>query len=278
MRSADASNAMPARATALLRSAITKCLAITGLDAPQERLASQRSFINSLEHACKLGLSPATVIDVGAAHGSFTSACCNIFPHARYLMVEALQEYETHLRRVVARIPKAEYVLCAASAQSGSATINVHSDLVGSSLYLECEESDVNGVPRTVPARLIDHICETKGTRGPYLMKIDVQGAELDVLAGCGRVLAETEYAILELSLFKFFQSGPQLYDVIDYMKSRGFVMYDIFDMQFRPLDNALSQVDVAFVPDDSKFRTHHFYATPEQRAEQDHILQQRPE
>lgn len=34
-------------------------------------------------------------------------------------------------------------------------------------------------------------------------------------------------------------------------------------------LDNAMSQLDMAFVRDKGYFRKHHFYATPKQRVEQ---------
>jgi hypothetical protein len=39
-------------------------------------------------------------------------------------------------------------------------------------------------------------------------------------------------------------------------------------------LDNALSQVDIAFVPENSVLRQHHIYATSEQRLEQTRRLQ----
>jgi hypothetical protein len=52
-------------------------------------------------------------------------------------------------------------------------------------------------------------------------------------------------------------------------MKSRGFVIYDISGLQYRPLDNALSQLDVAFVREDGLFRRLHYYATSEQREAQ---------
>jgi hypothetical protein len=52
-------------------------------------------------------------------------------------------------------------------------------------------------------------------------------------------------------------------------MKSLGFVANDISELQYRPLDNALSQVDIAFVKERGLFRQRHFYATPEQRETQ---------
>jgi hypothetical protein len=100
-----------------------------------------------------------------------------------------------------------------------------------------------------------------------------VQGAELDVLAGASEMLKATEYVLLEVSFFQFFENGPQLHDVVAFMKSRGFVAYDVFGFQYRPLDNALSQADLAFVRERGSFRQHHYYATRSQREQQDRAL-----
>ena len=48
-----------------------------------------------------------------------------------------------------------------------------------------------------------------------YLIKVDVQGAELDVLRGAIETLNETELVILEVSMFEFMVNLPQFYDVV---------------------------------------------------------------
>ncbi len=108
---------------------------------------------------------------------------------------------------------------------------------------------------------------------GPFLIKVDVQGAELDVLMGATKTLSNTEYVILEISFFRFFTGGPQVFDVIRFMKEWGFVPYDIFDYQYRLLDGALSQVDMAFVKETSRFRKFHFYAKRNQREAQNKMI-----
>ncbi len=48
---------------------------------------------------------------------------------------------------------------------------------------------------------------------------------------------------------------------------------YDVCGLAYRPLDNALAQLDIAFVREDGPFRRHHHYASAAQRSEQDRKL-----
>lgn len=229
----------------------------------------------ALDHLKAQGFAPATVFDIGAAYGDFARQCHGVFPDARLVLVEPLAEYASALETTLASLPHAELVRAAAAAAEGELTFNVHGDLVGSSLYLEQEDSAVNGVPRTVPAVTLDGLRAARSLEAPFLVKADVQGAELDVLAGATGVLAESEYVVLEVSFFEFFRGGPLFHDVVAFMHARGFVAYDVFGFQYRPLDGALSQADVAFVREQGAFRRHHFYATREQREAQDSSLKQ---
>ena len=51
-----------------------------------------RGFRASLEKTRAQGFSPTTVIDVGASNGQWTRECRQIFPGARYLLVDPLEE------------------------------------------------------------------------------------------------------------------------------------------------------------------------------------------
>ena len=238
---------------------------------PTDTLSVKRDSLEGLlSQVQKLGFSPATVIDVGAASGTFSNQCHQVFPAATYLLIEPLQEFLSPLKRLLKTIPQAHCEHAAASSYEGSMRLNVHHDLVGSSLYNEVEEgTDINGTPREVRTVTIDGMVARRQARPPYLIKIDVQGAELDVLRGAENALKHTEYILLEVSLFQFFKNGPSFSDVVAYMKDKGFVPYDLYELQYRPLDCALAQVDIAFVREAGDFRKTHAYAKPEQRAEQ---------
>ena len=83
---------------------------------------------------------------------------------------------------------------------------------------------------------------------------------------------------ILEVQLFELMRGAPQLYDVVSYMKELGYVVYDCFGNSYRPLDGALSLMDMVFVTENGPFRQEHGFANKSQRQELQKIfVRQRP-
>ena len=251
-----------------MKAAAKKVFAAFGLEIRKKRAGEagppvRASMAGALRQLVSLGLRPKTVIDVGVAYG--TTELYEGVPEAQFLLIEPVAEFEPFLRKICEKY-NGQYVLAAAGETPGTAPLNVHTDPDCSSFLREVEGALVDGVPREVPVVTIDSVCAERGLAGPYLVKVDVQGAELQVLAGAQRTLAETEVVILEVTLFGTMIGGPQIYDVISRMKEWGFVAYDVFGFLYRPLDNALCQVDILFVQESGRFRQTHIYATPEQR------------
>lgn len=214
------------------------------------------------------GLLPRTVLDVGAAFGDWSRACAEVFPNSEFVLVEPVDEYRPILQAVSAKLASATVIAGALSNVSGTTTLNVHRDLVGSSLLSETEGGDIDGVPREVTAWRLDELTEERSLEGPFLLKVDVQGAELQVLQGSEAILGDVLAIVLEVSFLDFFVGGPQFTDVVLYMHDQGFVVYDVFGLMRRPLDGALSQADVLFVHEESPVRRAGGFASAEQRRE----------
>jgi len=233
------------------------------------RVDGPSTLTGVLRRARELGFQPAAVIDVGAADGQFAQTCAQVFSEPVYLLIEPLHEFAAALSGARLGISQCLVSNVAISSTGGEADINVHPDLVGSSLYKEEEGPETDGQERRVPVVPLDELVRQNALSAPSLLKIDVQGAELDILEGGQRTLDGAEFVILEVSFFRFFKDAPQFHDVIDYMKKRGFVVYGITGVVHRPLDGALSQADLVFVKEEGMFRHDHMYATPEQRQQQ---------
>jgi FkbM family methyltransferase len=217
------------------------------------------------------GFAPAVVVDAGAAFGDWTRMACRIFPEAAYYLFEPLEEYASALELLPREFPDASFTVkheLLASAP-GEQTMRVHRDLVGSSVYEETEDDSLLvSETRSVPASTVDEALAGAPGGGAFL-KVDAQGAELEVLKGATATLARTEVIQLEVSLLGSIQGAPLFDEVIAWLSVRGFVPYDLTSFTYRPLDGALAQADIIFVRADGAFRKESAFATPEQRRAQ---------
>jgi hypothetical protein len=72
----------------------------------------------------------------------------------------------------------------------------------------------------------LDQIAEVEKLPYPDLIKIDAQGAELNILKGATHVLKCCSYLILELQDFEYNEKAPHKDVVIEYLKSIGFYLF----------------------------------------------------
>lgn len=226
---------------------------------PKER----NNLYQSLTQLSNNGFQPNTIFDVGVAKG--TRDLYKAFPNSFFVLIEPLKNYNPFINRILKKY-NGTHKLCALSDTNGIVKFNLHPEhMDGSSLLKEESGKEVDGFEVEIKTRKIDDIVLEEGFKGPFLIKIDVQGAELKVLNGGLETIKNTEVITMEVSLFKFMKGAPEFFEVIKFMKDKGFVVYDILKGFYRPLDKALGQVDIVFVREDGKFRKDHRFATKEQ-------------
>jgi len=90
---------------------------------------------------------------------------------------------------------------------------------------------------------------------GSILLKLDVEGTEIEVLRGASATLARTEVIISEISIVKRHNEDVTFGTFISYVESLGFSLIDF--PQLTPLrrNGALAYVDAAFVRTNSPLR-----------------------
>jgi FkbM family methyltransferase len=191
------------------------------------------------------GFQPGTVIDVGASDGRWSCATAQIFPAARYHLLEPLAERESALQKLCAERKNFSYSLAAASDHVGTAALAVSEDLDGSALSSDTSTQ----TSRTVALTTIDAEITKLALPAPYLIKLDTHGFEPQILRGSAQSLAQTQLFIIEAYNYPLFPGCWQFPQLCQYMESIGFRCSDIVDLVWRPDDQALWQMDIFFRP-----------------------------
>jgi len=205
---------------------------------------------DAVRHLQAKGLAPRVILDVGAAQGCWTNFASTCFPDAEFFMIDPLTENQAALESLCLHNPRFHYLLLGAGRESRSLTMNVTPDLDGSSL---CEFPNPDARrQRQIQVEPIDRLLNDARIQPPDLVKIDVQGWELEVLAGGQRLFDTAHVFILEVNLFKFTPDCPLVHEVVAYMASKNYRVFDLAGTLRRPFEDDLGQMDLVFVSNSS--------------------------
>ena len=211
-----------------------------------------------LEDIKARGFVPRGFLDIGANRGDWSKMALEVFPGARSVLVEPQDEMESYLRCLCATDPRCRYFKCGAGREVGELVLTLWEDTYGSSYTVPKNEKLIKeGTQRSTPIRTVDGILRELGPSFvPDLVKVDVQGFELEVLSGGKSLFGLTEVFILETTLLVRNETAwPSIRTVIEYMGKRGYEIYDLTSFLRKPSDGTLGQLDFAFVKIQGKFR-----------------------
>lgn len=200
----------------------------------------------------KLGFNPDLVVDVGALFGHWTENVIAIFPEAKFIMIEPQADKRKYLEAITHKFKNvsAEFSLVG-DVEKGE--VEFYEMGSGSSIYQENSDCDRKKV--SLKMETIDAIIEKKyQVPDNCFIKLDVQGAEVDVLKGATELLKKTEFLLLEISTLNYNYKAPQFTEVIIFLKGIGFVLFDICDER-RMKNEVLYQTDMIFVKESSLIR-----------------------
>ena len=201
------------------------------------------------------GFAPDSYIDVGAYHGNWTRLAHRLLGPKPTLMVEGQAALLPPLEAFAATrndLIVAGGVLSATSGQE----VTFHEMGTGSSIFAEA--SNAPRETKTTTTRTLDEVAGTflASVSAPFL-KIDVQGAELQVLAGGTKVLEKASLVQLEVAILQYNQGAPLMPEVVAWMAERGWLPTEISGFS-RP-SGPLVQIDMLFARADSPLRPSEF-------------------
>lgn len=226
-----------------MKNAIKRALRRLGWVVSRAGGSADRATMEGAFRALKArGHAFATVIDIGASDGRWSSHLMQHFPDCRYLLVEANPLHEAALREYCARHPNARFVLAAAGEADGRIFFSRGGPFDGRASYAGGPDD------MQVPVVSLDAQVRALGLVGPYLLKFDTHGFEVPILKGAAQTLAAAEVIVMECYNFHIAPESLTFDEMCRYLGERGFRCIDMVDPLYRPHDDSFWQMDLVFV------------------------------
>lgn len=207
----------------------------------------------TLEHRRVLGLiNPQFVVDIGANRGQFALAARHAYPAAKIVSFEPLPGPAALYRAVFAGDERVMLVESAVGPKPGRVTMHVAGRDDSSSLLPIAAKQD-ELFPGTAEATqrairvtcLAEHLMAAKVT-APALLKLDVQGFELEALRGCDDLLHLFAWVYVECSFVELYVGQAFADSVIAWLRDRGFSLSGVYNMTYAA-DGQAIQADFLF-------------------------------
>jgi FkbM family methyltransferase len=176
---------------------------------------------------------PQHVIDVGANGGQFALACIGAQSIQSVVSFEPLAEAARKFTMSV-RDHRVQLREIGLGSEPGLATLHISNRDDSSSLLriTDVQSATFPGTERsaerTVRISTVDS--EFPNIHGQTLLKIDVQGFELEVLRGAQRSLHNIDWVLCEVSFREFYEGQALANEVIALMDGAGFIIHGIID------------------------------------------------
>lgn len=208
-----------------------------------------------LWHLREAGLSVSNILDIGIREE--TNFLKNQYGNSniKQYLFEPMREWHSTIEENYKGINH-ELVPIACSDEDGKAEfISVHEvkmDLPSHG-HLRSNASNASGDVYEVETQRLDTFVEARGLKGPFLLKIDVDGFEMNVLKGAIKTLKVCDVVIVEMTR-RFFAERTA------FLHEQGFFVHSVCDSAFgSPADSSdsvlqsggsgLLQCDVFFLP-----------------------------
>ena len=185
------------------------------------------------------GFYPKTAIDIGANLGQWYTMFNSIFPDTEVFSIEGNEACAPELGKV-----NPNYKIAMLGKEEGTQTFYLNENYdkcSGGSLYKETSWAYTNCNELTKEVKTLDSL-----NLDFDLIKMDVQGGELDIIKGGLKTVLNSSFLQLELAVLEFNSGAPSIGEVISYLHHLDFSVYDIASHFY--WNHRLNQVDVMFV------------------------------
>lgn len=202
----------------------------------------------------KQGISPRTVLDVGANVGQFAVAAAKLWPESRIHSFEPVPECAEELKGNASKLRNVSVYPFALGDSEGEIEFHVNAHTHSSSA-LPLGEAHLEAFPQAREARrtnvkvtTLDKVFDDTDLEGPVLLKLDVQGYEPQALRGGEETLKRVDYVVLEASLKPMYEGEKLFMDINEMMEQMGFRFARPVGLLEAPETHEVLQMDALFV------------------------------
>ena len=205
------------------------------------------------EHLSMLrALDCSHIIDIGANKGQFALVSRKSFPKARIDSFEPLNTAADIFEQVFKNDNNTFLHRTAIGKKEDVVTIHV-SNKADSSSLLPIGENQVALFPgtqeleqRSINVSPLDRIITSNDIQQPSMLKIDVQGYELEALYGCQSLFDKISYIYCECSFIELYKGQALVHDIIEFLSKNGFKISGIYHVHYNKSGIAI-QADFLF-------------------------------
>lgn len=212
---------------------------------------------NPLEDMKRLfdGADVKQIIDGGAYRGDFSLEVAKIFPGA---MIYAFEPQETSfslLSQNTSSIGNIKPINCALGDASGTAYFYTNKSPLTSSLSKSSNDAlryfdsynNPEGVEEVKVVSLSDYFLD-KAILGIDILKLDLQGHELQAIHGLGDMLKMVKLIYIEVEFIKLYEDASLFSDVESFLRERSFVFFQLYGQVRSPENGRLLYSDAIFL------------------------------
>lgn len=193
-----------------------------------------------------------TVVDIGANTGQFSLVMKKNFPMANIIAFEPLRKPFLTYSKIFAGDRYVKIFNSAIAPNAGVVEINVSNSCDSSSL-LEISDLQDEIFPGTsaigsenITTGPLDSFVSKEQIKGVSLLKLDVQGFELEALRGCNALLDLFDMVYCECSFLELYTGQALAPEIIKFMAREGFVLQGFNNVAYAK-DGSTIQADFIF-------------------------------
>lgn len=173
-----------------------------------------------------------TIFDVGAYKGISSYMYSQMFKDAIIYAFEpdyySLCKLADNIRYDMAIIP----IRYAISDREGGEDFYVNNKKDTNSLLKPIHSAISNVQIAKISVRTIDGYCNSNEIESIDILKLDIQGNELNALKGAKRMLPTIKLIATELMFIKMYENQAMYHDIISYLESHGFKLFNMYNFK----------------------------------------------